>query len=142
MTTGTIWAIVALVLGLAGLTVGLASAGWSPEAITGWSVAIGTLAATLVGVLAKLGGLEHKADTAATAATAAAVATSEQSDVLTEQSADLATIKRRVNGELDERMKLAAESAASSAVRRVADEAAEQASARVIEALRREGVIR
>jgi hypothetical protein len=108
-----VWAGVALVSIVAALGVGLSYAGWTDQAVAGWTVGIGTFAGAVFTLLLKV---ENKTDG--------------QTAQLDQIQDTMATVERRTNGELDARITAAME------------EAAEMGAARVLAVLREQGVIR
>ncbi len=117
MKGSIIWAGVVLVAVVAALSVGLSFAGWSDQAVAGWTTAIGALAVGILGLVIKV---EGKTDS--------------QTEQLSEISTSVATVERRTNGELDERIR--------AAMREAAEEGAETGAARVLAVLRQQGVLR
>ncbi len=113
MKASLVWAGVALVGIVAAIGLGLSFAGWTDQAVLGWTVGIGVFAGTVFGLLAKV---EAKTDG--------------QTAQLASIQQTVATVERQTNG-LSERER-----------QDIADRAADQAVAHVIDALRREGVIR
>lgn len=120
MKSSIVWAGVALVGIVAAIGLGLSFAGWSDQAVVGWTVGMGVFSGTVFGLLLKV---ESKTD--------------DQSVVLEsiEAKADVAAVKsgeiaKRVNGELDQRISAAME------------EVAEMGAGRVLAVLRQQGVIR
>jgi len=113
MKTSLVWAAVALLGIIAAVALGLSFAGWTDQAVIGWTAAMGTLAGTVFGLLIKV---ESKTDA--------------QTTTLAQIRGTVETVERRTNGELDQRIAAAME------------EAAELGSARVLAELRRQGTIK
>jgi len=113
MKASIVWAGVALVGIIAAISLGLSFAGWSDQAVAGWTVGIGAFAATVFGLLLKV---ENK--------------TNGQTTQLEQIQDTVSTVERRTNGELDQRIAAAME------------EAAEMGAGRVLVVLREQGVIR
>jgi hypothetical protein len=113
MKASLVWAGVALVGIVGAIGLGLSLAGWTDQAVAGWMVGIGVFAGTVFGLLAKL---ESKTDG--------------QTEQLSSIQRTVATVEKQTNG--------------LSEIERqdIADRAADQAVAHVVEALRKEGVIR
>lgn len=112
MNKSLVWAGVALVGIVAAISLGLSFAGWSEQAIVGWTVGIGTFAGTVFTLLLRV---ESK--------------TNGQTVTLDEIQETVQTVERRTNGELDRR------------IARAMEDAAETGSARAIAALRESGHI-
>ncbi len=117
MKASIVWAGVALVGIVGAIGLGLSFAGWTDQAVVGWTVGIGAFAGTVFGLLLKV---ESKTDG--------------QTEQLGQIASTVATVERRTNGELDERI--------AAGMQQAREDGAAQAVAEVIEALRREGVIR
>lgn len=114
------WPAVGLIAVLAATALGLASlAHWDPAAILG-----------VLGILGGIGGGAAVTNAVAGRVDEVHRETQTQTQTLSDQTATLDTVARRVNGELDGRIAAAQE------------EAAEQGAARVIAVLREQGVIR
>jgi hypothetical protein len=82
-----VWAGVALVAIVAAIGLGLSFAGWTDQAVIGWTAGIGTFAGSVFALLLKV---EGKTDA--------------QTQQLTQISDTMATVERRTNGELDARI--------------------------------------
>lgn len=108
MKSSYVWAGVALVGIVSAISLGLSWAGWSNEAVVGWTVGIGSFAATVFGLVLKV---ESKTDG--------------QTVTLDEIHDTVRTVERRTNGELDARiaaaMEEAAETGAARAIRAMLD---------------------
>lgn len=105
VNTGTLIAVVALVVALLGAAVALALAGWDGTAITGLLVGLAGVAVPVVALLDRFVNLQR--------------VNVEQSQTLERQDEQLTTINRRVNGELDERIRAGAQAAAVAAAEEV-----------------------
>lgn len=113
MKASIVWAGVALVGIVAAIGLGLSFAGWTDQAVAGWTVGMGTFAGAVFTLLLRV---ENK--------------TNDQTTQLGQIQDSVATVEKRVNGELDARIANAME------------EAAEMGAGRVLAVLREQGVIR